>query len=111
MSFLKKRLSKLKPHFGGGDSGDNSSNESVPTKEGGVNDAANLPNGNAMASVMKSDGASTPERSNSRRQSRERRSIDKERAKEQHKKKQSLARIEDEKFLQEGPEGLTSTLR
>jgi aspartyl-tRNA synthetase len=63
-------------------------------------------------------GTSTPQRSDSRRQSREildlekkRRSIDKERAKAETRKRESLARIEDERFLQEGPPALTKLYR
>lgn len=63
-------------------------------------------------------GTSTPERSGSRRQSRDmldqervRRSVDKERVKKENKQRQSLAKIEDERFLQEGPPELTRLYR
>jgi hypothetical protein len=65
-----------------------------------------------------SSGTSTPERSDSRRQSREilelerkRRSIDKGRVKAETKKRESMARIEDERFLKEGPPALTKLYR
>jgi hypothetical protein len=106
MSFLKKRLSKLKPHFG--ESNTNSSTESVPGKDGAADSSTDA---SGILNAAEMNGAQTPERSDSRRQSRERRSMDKERAKEQHKKRQSLARIEDEKFLKEGPETLTKLYR
>ncbi|KAM3066593.1 aspartate--tRNA ligase dps1 [Clarireedia jacksonii] len=106
MSFIKRSLTKLKPRFG--ESNNSSSSESVPGKDGTVDSATNS---SGILNAANVNGAQTPERSDSRRQSRERRSMDKERAKEQHKKRQSLARIEDEKFLKEGPEGLTKLYR
>jgi hypothetical protein len=105
MSFIKRRLSKLKPHFG--DSNNNSSTESVPGKDG----ADSSTSASGILNAANVNGTQTPEGADSRRQSRERRSMDKERAKEQHKKRQSLARIEDEKFLKEGPELLTKLYR
>ncbi|KAF7862629.1 hypothetical protein EAF04_007502 [Stromatinia cepivora] len=119
MSALKKRLSKLIPDRIGKPNSNNSSSEnvpSVPSKEEGI-DASSASNGASPATPRK-DGAQTPERSNSRRVSREileqnraRRSVDKERSKAESKKRQSLARIEDEKFLKEGPEALTQLYR
>ncbi|RQM08528.1 hypothetical protein DH86_00000243 [Scytalidium sp. 3C] len=56
-------------------------------------------------------GANTPDsRRRSREQIREervRRSLDKERSKAEAKKRQSLARMEEERFLEEGPENMT----
>lgn len=119
MSSLKKRLSKLIPDRRKGGSSNNSSSENVPTapsKEEGIG-GASTPNGASSASPQ-IDGAQTPEKSNSRRVSREiieqnraRKSMDKERVKAENKKRQSLARIEDEKFLKEGPEALTQLYR
>lgn len=118
MSALKKRLSKLIPDRIGKSNTNNSSDENVPTgpsKEEGI-EGISTPNGGS--STPRKDGVQTPERSNSRRVSREfmaenkaRRSIDKERTKAENKKKQALARIEDEKFLKEGPETLTALYR
>ena len=42
---------------------------------------------------------------------RKRRSMDKERVKAETRKRESMARIEDEKFLQEGPPDLTKLYR
>ncbi|CAD6443856.1 7d43471b-ce89-4cec-b37f-2df0f61815f4 [Sclerotinia trifoliorum] len=119
MSALKKRLSKLIPDRIGKPNSNNSSSEnvpSVPSKEEGI-DGSSASNGASPASP-RNNGAQTPERSNSRRVSREileqnraRRSMDKERSKAENKKRQSLARIEDEKFLKEGPEALTQLYR
>lgn len=121
MSALKKRLSKLIPdRINKNSNGNSSSSENVPTapsKEEGI-ESPSTPNGASASATPRNDGAQTPERSNSRRVSREvieqnraRKSMDKERAKAENKKKQSLARIEDEKFLQEGPEALTQLYR
>ncbi|EDN95597.1 hypothetical protein SS1G_11475 [Sclerotinia sclerotiorum 1980 UF-70] len=119
MSALKKRLSKLIPDRIGKPNSNNSSSEnvpSVPSKEEGI-DGSSASNG-ATPSSPRNHGAQTPERSNSRRVSREiieqnraRKSMDKERSKAENKKRQSLARIEDEKFLKEGPEALTQLYR
>lgn len=121
MSALKKRLSKLIPDRKGksNDNSNNSSNENVPQlagREGGIEGSSGS-NG-PLSNTPQINGAQTPERSNSRRVSREileqnkaRRSMDKERAKAENKKKQSLARIEDEKFLKEGPAALTQLYR
>ncbi|KAB8296690.1 hypothetical protein EYC80_002112 [Monilinia laxa] len=121
MSALKKRLSKLIPdRINKNSNGNSSSSENVPTvpsKEEGI-ESPSTPNGASTSATPRNDGAQTPERSNSRRVSREvieqnrvRKSVDKERVKAENKKKQSLARIEDEKFLKEGPEALTQLYR
>jgi len=116
MSFIKKRFSKLyqAAHHASGDS----SGYSTPNKEEGPN--GSLSNGTSTSSStnesQKKDhgvtyGTDTP---HSRRRSREviaaerkRRSMNKERAKAETRKRELMARIEDEKFIQEGPHDLT----
>jgi hypothetical protein len=117
MSFLTKRLKKLKV-LGNNESSDNQSIDSVPSKFEGINSNAGSgtdtppTNGNT-------NGTSTPRlNGDSKRQSREvieaervRRSLDKERLKTEKKKAQSMAKIEDERFLKEGPPQLTKLYR
>lgn len=100
MSFLKKPLRKIREL---GISKDNGSSDSVPASTSSTPlDGASTPvNGN---------GASTPDRRQSKEvieADRKRRSVDKARIKAENKKRQSLARIEDEKFIKEGPPELT----
>lgn len=98
----------------GNDPKENSNGNSVTNKARSIA-VAFVPNGKTKTN---GSGASTPERSNSRRQSheildqeRKRRSVDKERVKAENKKRESMARIEDERFLQEGPPQLTKLYR
>lgn len=116
MSFLKKPFKKFGEKLGSS-TDKNASSDSVPSKTEGVDsgssaNGANTPlntngNGNGNGS-----GSNTP--IESKRQSREiiaadkkRRSMDKARTKAENKKRESMARIEDEQFLREGPPALT----
>ncbi len=88
------------------------------TKETGISRSIAVAFSSAKDKMSNESGTSTPERSNSRRQSREimdmerkRRSVDKERVKAETKKRESMARIEDERFLKEGPPELTKLYR
>jgi aspartyl-tRNA synthetase len=125
MSFLKKPFRKLKDMSNNNSTLDKSITEnSAPSKVEGVNsstgsgtDSPNAkPNG---ASTPITSGTSTPRlNGDSKRQSREviqaeraRKSMDRERAKVETKKRESMARIEDERFLQEGPPSLTKLYR
>jgi len=113
MSFLKKPFKKLKEISNNNPSNDNSIG-SVPSKYEGINESGTdtPPNG-------KTNGTSTPlSNGESKRQSREvieaertKRSKDRERAKAETKKLETMARIEDERFLQEGPPMLTKLYR
>ncbi len=121
MSFLTKRFRKLK-----GISYENSSNDksfdSVPSKVEGLNSntgsGTDSPPTNG-ATKGTTNGTSTPKlNGDSKRQSREviqaeraRRSLDRERLKTENKKRESMARIEDERFLKEGPPSLTKLYR
>jgi hypothetical protein len=120
MSFIKKRFSKL--YKAAHDASGDTSGYSTPSKEEGPDGA--LSNGTSTSSStdgsQKKDngvtyGTDTPD---SRRRSREviaaerkRRSMDKERAKAETRKRELIARIEDEKFIQEGPADLTKLYR
>lgn len=105
MSFLKKPFRKIKTGLSGhSEDAAPSPVNSAPSKEEGINGSFTPP---------QHDGNSTPTATaTSKRQSRElsrdgRKSMDGQRSTKEHKKEQSLARIEDEKFLQEGPADLT----
>lgn len=118
MSFLKKPFRKLKEintssnNNSTNNSTDSDSNSNiVPSKTEGFG----TPTQNG-SSTTPPNGTRTP--IENKRQSREiiqadriRRSIDKERVKAEHKKRESMARIEDEKFLTEGPPELTKLYR
>lgn len=116
MSFLKRPFRKLK-EMNEKNSANNSSDEvpSTPSKTEGINGNQN---GSAPDSG-KGSGTSTPRlNGDSKRQSKEiiaaertRRSVDKERVKAETKKRESMARIEDERFLEEGPAFLTKLYR
>ncbi|KAH8805694.1 aspartyl-tRNA synthetase-like protein [Xylogone sp. PMI_703] len=114
MSFIKKHLHKLRE---GGSSATSTSSESSLPPAKKVDKALN----GALAGALSEDvspggsGTSTPD---SRRRSREvireeriRRSLDKARAKDEAKKRQSLARMQEEKFLEEGPEHMTKLFK
>jgi ergosteryl-3beta-O-L-aspartate synthase len=113
MSFLKKPFRKLK-EMSSNNPSNNDSIDSVASKHEGINESGTdtPPNG-------KTNGTSTPlSNGESKRQSREiiaaeraRRSMDRERAKAETKKRETMARIENEKPLQEGPPMLTKLYR
>jgi hypothetical protein len=119
MSFLKKPFDKLKGlnrsssvKESGSDKG---SVSGAPSKEQGVEEGLNgATNG---AGKEKSNGSSTPDLNNRRRsqevirEEKLRRSMDKERVKAEAKKRQTLARIESENFMREGPPDLTKLYR
>jgi aspartyl-tRNA synthetase len=116
MSFLTKRFKKLKL-LGDSESGDDLSTNSVPSKVEGIN--SNTGSGTDTPPTNGTTGTSTPRlNGDSKRQSREvieaerlRKSLDKERLKTEKKKRQSMAKIEDERFLKEGPPQLTKLYR
>ena len=116
MSFLAKRLKKLKV-LGNNESSEDQSTDSLPSKFEGVN--SNAGSGTDTPPTNGTNGTSTPRlNGDSKRQSREvieaervRKSLDKERLKTEKKKRQSLAKIEDERFLKEGPPQLTKLYR
>jgi hypothetical protein len=134
MSFLKKPLRRLKDFGSSSDVTDTTdSTSSVPSKAEGLNgngkntpSASSTPlaalNGNSLKLALNGalggspkrsgSGRSTPE--DSRRQSREilraekqQQAMEKERKKKETKLRETMARIEDEKFLREGPPQLT----
>jgi ergosteryl-3beta-O-L-aspartate synthase len=125
MSFLKKPFRKLKDIGNSNSAVDKSITEkSIPSKVEGINSSTgsgtDSPNGKPNgASTPVTNGTSTPKlNGDSKRQSREailaeraRKSMDRERAKVETKKRESMARIEDERFLQEGPPSLTKLYR
>jgi hypothetical protein len=130
MSFIKKTLTKLKP--GSNNSSANTSTDTIPSKEEGLDGFANGTanekpasgngNGKLFGSIAgltngnpSSSGTSTPD---SRRRSKEvileekhRRSMDKERIKAEQMRKSKLARIASENFMREGPPDLTKLYR
>ncbi|KAK2627375.1 hypothetical protein QTJ16_003341 [Diplocarpon rosae] len=127
MSFLKKPLRKLRdvsnniasgslPGKSTSDSTSASPFASSPASASGNSTPTNgHANGHANDNGNGNGHAANPD---SRRQSREvikeqkqRRSVDKQRAKAESRKRESMARIEDEKFLQEGPANMTRLYR
>lgn len=116
MSFLTKRLKKLKV-LGSNDWSDDQSIDSMPSKVEGIN--SNAGSGTDTPPTNGTNGTSTPRlNGDSKRQSREvieaeraRKSLDKGRLKAEKKKRQSMAKIEDERFLKEGPPQLTKLYR
>ncbi|KAG9230888.1 hypothetical protein BJ875DRAFT_138187 [Amylocarpus encephaloides] len=115
MSFLKKPFQKIKDLGGPNDGG-------VLSKTEGVSGDAtprSLPpygvtegSGNESERFTLLNGNSIKRRSAEFiRETRQRRSIDKARAKAETKKRESMARIADEKFLEEGPPMLTKLYR
>ncbi|KAH6680662.1 aspartyl-tRNA synthetase-like protein [Halenospora varia] len=118
MSFLKKPFRKIK------DIGSNTPSNASSDTEGSKPEGVSVNTSVTSNSVR--DGSANGSRtgfalngnSTSKRQSaeiiaadRQRRSIDKARMKAENKKRQSMARIEDEKFLEEGPPDLTKLYR
>lgn len=113
MSFLKKPFKKLKGLNSGSDK--NSVNSSTPGKEEGVDSASN---GASNGSAKEKRNSTMPPGVESRRKSQEilqrekvRRSMDKERVKAEAKQRATLARIESETFMKEGPPDLTKLYR
>jgi len=125
MSFLKKPFRKLKDLSNNNSTVDKTNNvDSTPSKVQGINSATGSgtesPNGKTNGSSTPiTNGTSSPKlNGDSKRQSREsiqaeraKKSMDRERAKNEKKKRESMARIEDERFLQEGPPALTKLYR
>ncbi|TVY55656.1 Aspartate--tRNA ligase, cytoplasmic [Lachnellula cervina] len=105
MSFLKKPFRKFKEING---SSHNNSSDSIPGKEEGISGSSTPTNAVGGSSTPIANVDTPP---GSKRQSldsdRKRVSVDKARIKAENKKRQSLARIEDERFLKEGPPQLT----
>lgn len=113
MSFLRKPLRRLTSGFSSSDT----SNDSVHHKNISPSTTSLGDSGNVSGAVnqVPNSGTSTP---NTKRQSqeiilsqRQKRSLDKSRAKAENKKRESMAKIEDDKFLQEGPSDLTKLYR
>jgi len=137
MSFLKKPFRRLKDFGSSSDVTDTTdttdTTSSVPSKTEGLNgtvkntpSASSTPlaalNGNSLKLALNGALGGTPRRSgsgrstpeDSRRQSREilraekqQQTMEKERKKKETKLRETMARIEDEKFLREGPPQLT----
>lgn len=100
MSFLKKPLRKIR-ELGG--SSKVNADDATPNKEEGIS-------GTSTPNSLNGKGAANGNGENKRQSQdveRKRQSIDKLRTKAENKKKQSLAKIEDERFLREGPPSLT----
>ncbi|CAG8975371.1 hypothetical protein HYALB_00009512 [Hymenoscyphus albidus] len=114
MSFLKKPFRKIK------DLGSHTnSSESVPKVDASSGTATPVSlngSGNGIEPASAKRGVSLdlhPKRQSSEiiRAERERKSLDKLRTKAENKKRQSLAKIEDENFLKNGPPQLTKLYR
>jgi aspartyl-tRNA synthetase len=111
MSFLKKPFKKLGEKLGSSNDKNASDSDSVPSKTEGVSSGSSANGANTPLNNGNGNGNTATE---SKRQSREiiaadkkRRSMDKARTKAENKKRESMARIEDEQFLREGPPALT----
>jgi hypothetical protein len=109
MSFLKRPFRKLKEI---NKNTPTTSTDSVPSKTEGLTNGSST---NTTPSNGTTNGNTPPD---SRRQSKEvinqerkRRSLDKERQKFETKKRETLARIEDEKYLLDAPPELTKLYR
>ncbi|CZT07906.1 related to aspartate-tRNA ligase, cytosolic [Rhynchosporium graminicola] len=109
MNILKKPFRKLKL-------GHSSSGDSVPKKvdtdsaASSVNGVGTPTNGHSNGNGNALAGSDVDSRRQSREiinAERERRSLDKQRVKAEAKKRETMARIEDEKFLEEGPADMT----
>lgn len=117
MSFLKKPFRKLKEKVR--DSSTERGSNGAPETASSVSSVNGTGNGTPVNGHTNGEAivtGNTPD--GSRRQSREiitqerqRRSIDKQRTKAETRKRESMARIEDEKFLEEGPEDMTKLYR
>jgi hypothetical protein len=115
MSFLKKPFRKIK------DLGkDKEDDDSTATKTDGASgsstplSATENGAGNGRGNVIPPlNGNSTSQRQSQDyvRADKQRRSLDKARIKAENKKRESMARIDDEKFLEEGPPELTKLYR
>jgi ergosteryl-3beta-O-L-aspartate synthase len=106
MSFPKKPFRKLKELIG---TSNNNSSNSVPSKVEGTSGSSTPINSQNGSGTPNGNGNGNG--NDSKRQSlgvdRKRQSIDKARTKAENKKRQSMARIKDERFLKEGPPALT----
>ncbi|CAL3969085.1 unnamed protein product [Diplocarpon coronariae] len=120
MSFLKKPLRKLRDvsnHIASGSlPGKSASDSTSPPASAPASSDSTPSNGHANGSGnARAHAAADPEiRRQSRdvmREQKERRSVDKQRAKAEARKRETMARIEDEKFLQEGPPNMTRLYR
>ncbi|TVY59555.1 Cytoplasmic aspartate--tRNA ligase, partial [Lachnellula suecica] len=113
MSFLKKPFKKIRDLKSGNHSNNDLPSDVPASKAEGIGESS----AGSSISGINANGAphtngATPPASNRQSQEltnadRKRRSVDKARTKAENKKRQSLARIEDEKFLREGPPALT----
>ncbi|RDL39783.1 Class II aaRS and biotin synthetase [Venustampulla echinocandica] len=112
MSFLKKPLRKFKSGFSSSDTSNDSVSSRIVTPSSiSLNDSGNV---DSAIDRVSNSGTSTPNKRQSQEfilAQRQKRSLDKSRAKAENKKRESLAKIEDEKFLQEGPADLTKLYR
>jgi valyl-tRNA synthetase len=112
MSFLKKPFKKIK-NLGK----DTDSDDGIVTKtdhaSGTSTPQSVTENGtaNGHGTVAPLNGNSVRQSSENVRADKQRRSLDKARVKAENKKRESMARIDDEKFLEEGPPELTQLYR
>ncbi|KAF4616183.1 hypothetical protein G7Y89_g15224 [Cudoniella acicularis] len=118
MSFLKKPFRKIKDLSSSNNPSSNNSSDSVTgtsasTTSTNVATGNGISNGTSNGKALSLNGNSTSKRQSQEIISadRQRRSMDKARTKAENKKRQSMARIKDEKFLEEGPPDLTKLYR
>lgn len=111
MSFLKKPFRKLKDigHIGSDHLPSKTDTDSASNKSS-TNGTGTPTNGQTNGIEKAVNGSDVDSRRQSREiinAERERRSMDKQRTKAETRKRETMARIEDEKFLEEGPPDMT----
>lgn len=110
MSFLKKPFRKLKDISHVASDSHPSKTDTDSTSNKSSNGTGTPNNGQANGNGKNANGSDVDSRRQSREiinAERERRSMDKQRAKAETRKRETMARIEDEKFLEEGPADMT----
>ncbi|KAG4429325.1 hypothetical protein IFR05_015193, partial [Cadophora sp. M221] len=110
MSFLKKPFRKLKDISHVASDSHPSKTDTDSTSNKSSNGTGTPNNGQANGNGKTGNGSDVDSRRQSREiihAERERRSMDKQRAKAETRKRETMARIEDEKFLEEGPADMT----
>lgn len=118
MSFLKKPFRKLRDvsqsHLSNDSVASKTDSAASSTSGTGTGTGTATPTNGVTNGIGQLDGVDVDSRRQSREviaAQRERRSVDKQRAKAETKKRLSMARIEDEKFLQEAPPDMTKLYR
>jgi hypothetical protein len=113
MSFLKKPFKKIKDLKKDKDSGDDSIAMKTEHTSGTSTPQSAIENGatNGHGIMAPLNGNSVRQSSENVRADKQRRSLDRARVKAENKKRESMARIDDEKFLEEGPPELTKLYR